>query len=281
LSKIRNDVTIPLEKLIQSSNYKEDIVEIVRRATKITPIFQKSKYNNVLSTICQNVYIINMDKSKERLDTMIKELSKYLDGDINVYRFHALERSNNGALGCLLSHAAVLCHARPKENVLILEDDFEFIVTKQKLEERLKAADEIENWDVIVFGQYTKDWGPIGNTNNVMRLYHNTTTSGYLVNHKYIPILRKLWLDLVEKVADNKKLKGIENCDQEQTKLQETGIWLGFPTSIGQQKIIQSTILGGINNSQWVPLPDGKTFRGWNGEEIKLNTRPRYYSAAA
>jgi len=252
----------------------KDLQKEVAASTNISTLLSQQESESELSQFCGKAVIISMDKSKDRLDEMVPEINKYFAGELLVQRFHAIARPKNGALGCLLSHAAALSHNEGK-NILVLEDDFEFTVSKKKLLENLRAVKNTlgDRWDVIVFGQYCKDWGPIGTGDQVKRLYHNTTTSGYLVNKNYVSVLRDLWFDLIARVGHKPRLKGCENCDQEQTKLQEKDIWIGFSQSLGRQKITKSTIWNGVNNNQWKAL--GDQFQGWAGKKYPLRTRPR------
>ena len=74
------------------------------------------------------VFYINLEKRKDRLLQIENELTTY---DLPFERFEAIEMKP-GIVGCGYSHLAVLKEARERglPNVLIFEDDFEFIVDK-------------------------------------------------------------------------------------------------------------------------------------------------------
>lgn len=47
-----------------------------------------------------------------------------------------------GAIGCSLSHVAVMCHAisNKYKNIMVLEDDFHFVQPLCKVEEAIEVA---------------------------------------------------------------------------------------------------------------------------------------------
>jgi GR25 family glycosyltransferase involved in LPS biosynthesis len=96
------------------------------------------------------VYYINLDKRKDRLREIQQELFDYdllfHERDIGSVpvcrRFTAIERSEpgKGIVGCTCSHLAVLREARDSRysSILILEDDFQFCVSKPVFCENLR-----------------------------------------------------------------------------------------------------------------------------------------------
>ena len=86
------------------------------------------------SNICKIIYI-NLDKRPDRRSEIEGELSRMgLVGE----RFPAIE-TKPGYIGCSQSHRNILLRAIAEnwENVLILEDDFQFVIDKKTFEERM------------------------------------------------------------------------------------------------------------------------------------------------
>ena len=83
------------------------------------------------------VVFINLEKRKDRLAEISKEMDKM---QIQATRFNAVEK-NTGIVGCGLSHLAVLKLAKDNNwpHVLILEDDFTFLVDKPKFQTEMKS----------------------------------------------------------------------------------------------------------------------------------------------
>ena len=88
-----------------------------------------------ISNYVGGIYYINLDKRLDRLEQIQSELVKM---DISGVRFCAINHIN-GIVGCGYSHLAVLKTARSLglKNVLILEDDFEFLVSKSEFQQAL------------------------------------------------------------------------------------------------------------------------------------------------
>jgi GR25 family glycosyltransferase involved in LPS biosynthesis len=81
------------------------------------------------------MYYINLDRRGDRRGEVEAEFTKM---GLTVERFSAIDRKP-GIVGCGLSHLAVLKLARERglKNVLIFEDDFQFLITKAEFEELL------------------------------------------------------------------------------------------------------------------------------------------------
>jgi len=159
-------------------------------------IFDLSKY-------IDNVVYINLDKRTDRRLEIETQLKEY---DITFERFAAIPHSN-GIVGCGYSHLAVLSAAREREgkNILILEDDFVFAVSKEEFQRQIAELfdkDSLYNsssggleYDVIMIS-YTKHGiqrkeeldHPIVNC-----LIEAQNASGYIVNSHYYSKLIELY----------------------------------------------------------------------------------------
>ena len=93
--------------------------------------------NNIFYTLCHiiltKIYYINLNKRPDRREHIEKELNAF---DL---RYEAIETKGFGIHGCGLSHLNVIKMAKENnyENVLILEDDFTFLVSKEEFEKQL------------------------------------------------------------------------------------------------------------------------------------------------
>jgi GR25 family glycosyltransferase involved in LPS biosynthesis len=90
-------------------------------------------------------YLINLDERKDRLQLAEKEFAKI---GISPMRFSAI-KNENPALGCFQSHLEILKIAREKnQNVLIFEDDIEFIKGAKEIIESSLSDLNTGYWDL-------------------------------------------------------------------------------------------------------------------------------------
>lgn len=149
-----------------------------------------------LSKYIDKVVYINLDKRTDRRLEIETQLKEY---DITFERFAAIPHSN-GIVGCGYSHLKVLSIAREWEckNILILEDDFVFAVSKEEFQQQIEKMFEYNTllpYDVIMIS-YTKHGiqqkeeldHPILN-----RLIEAQNASGYIVNSHYYSKLIELY----------------------------------------------------------------------------------------
>jgi glycosyl transferase family 25 len=129
----------------------------------------------VMWEFVDKIVYINLDHREDRRKIMMKFFEDAQIPMEKVERFSAIKRTRGG-LGCLESHTAVLRMAKQNKwkNVLILEDDLEWLGGYDRLEELVK----LPNWDVIMLvGWYAKyDFPKITTAYNA---------GAYLVNEKY------------------------------------------------------------------------------------------------
>jgi glycosyl transferase family 25 len=138
------------------------------------------------------IYYINMDKSKDRLIHMKKQLKEQdligirqngIDGKkIDLYdkkykfflrnlKTHFIKNPDRiGHLGCFLSHLDIYRKFlnSPKKYCLILEDDTSFLTKNFKIElnNSIKRF-STSNWDIILFGYHIdQDWNKKHKNNN-------------------------------------------------------------------------------------------------------------------
>lgn len=224
---------------------------------------QRVQVDGTPSSMIPTVIYINLDESVGRREQIESELKRLKFGS-TVYRFPAIRRSP-GAIGCFLSHLGGLKYSLNfPGHVLMLEDDFEFLVDRPTLEAKIVKADQLTKgqWDVIVLGQFASHMAPVDSLDTgVFRLLQATTTSGYLVNEKYKEKLYSKWSKAFAPIADKGTNFGHEdNLDQIQRIFQKEDIWIGFRSPLGGQRVGHSFIGNGEADNRWKLSEDGKTF---------------------
>ena len=212
-----------------------------------------------------NVIYINMAKDTDRNLQMLEMLKQFED-DFNMYRFEGIPVPGNGAKGCYLSHLHVLAwasHFLPNQHVMILEDDFLLNSDYGNMINKLELTDRelLGRWDVIQLGQFTTEWQPIETkSNQLFRLYHATTTSGYYVNQIYVKTLFTKWLQGMDLLQNKPLFSAKDNLDQIQTLFQEHDVWIGYRTPLGQQRYGMSTIGNDLVENRWTCSDDFKHY---------------------
>ena len=136
------------------------------------------------------IFYINLDERTDRRIQMEQELHKM---GIKAERFPAIKHEF-GIVGCGQSHLAVLKLARDRglKNVLVFEDDFEFLVSPEEFWKQINTffAAKID-YDVVFLGynMFSSE-----NYNNFLyKVLDSQTASAYIVNAKYYDTLIYLW----------------------------------------------------------------------------------------
>lgn len=130
-------------------------------------------YINLEHRIDRNVHV------QQQLDTIgVNSVSQ---------RFNAI-KMENGAIGCSMSHLAILKNAVKKrfDHILIVEDDIQFL-NPELFKSQFNLFLEIHgnDWDVILFaGNNMPPYEKIDDT--CVKVNMCQTTTGYLVNGHYI-----------------------------------------------------------------------------------------------
>jgi glycosyl transferase, family 25 len=134
------------------------------------------------------VVYINLAKRQDRKAEIEVELAK---AAITAERFEAIER-RPGIVGCGLSHLAVLKQARDQNapNVLIFEDDFQFVVEPEVFHDTLQQFfNTIAEWDVLMFSYALEKSEPYKTHTVFGKVVAATTASAYLVHQRFYDTL--------------------------------------------------------------------------------------------
>ena len=211
-----------------------------------------------------HIFYINLDKRKDRLEHIEKVLTEYNLKGISE-RYVAIETAYSGIIGCSQSHLNVLKLARERgyKNVLILEDDFEFLVTKQELNSKIEYLFEnYPDFDVCMLSHIIQnsceislstslptDVTAIGDfsvqnvddplkteikINPIRKVLDGQTASGYLVNSTFLDKLIELY-DWSFPLLESTNHHWLYANDMVWKSLQPENKWYYFDPPLGKQ----------------------------------------------
>jgi glycosyl transferase family 25 len=178
------------------------------------------------------VFYINLDRRTDRR----REIEGELEGmGLSGERFAGIA-ATPGIVGCGLSHLAVLRLARDRglKNVLILEDDFQFVVSKEQFWTRV--GDFFERgipYDVLMLSYSIQASQPIDDL--IMRIEEADTASAYIVNACFYDALIELYEEAMPQLAATGK-HWIWANDQIWKRLQPTSRWFATTLRLGKQR---------------------------------------------
>ena len=181
------------------------------------------------------IIYINLNKRTDRRQEIEDELNAF---GLEYERFEAIETPGFGSLGCGQSHLAVLKIARERgyKNVLILEDDFTFLVSKEEFERQLQIFfDSKIEYNICMISYNLRKHEEIKEIDFLWKILEVQTTSGYIINSNYYDTL----IDLYEwsmPLLDSTKQHWNYAIDQVWKCLQPKHAWFCFKTRIGKQR---------------------------------------------
>jgi len=196
-------------------------------------MFCKLHYQQ-MNNICKTIYI-NLAKRCDRKELIEKELNEY---KLNWERFEAIETPTLGLLGCCISHLMVLQIAleRNYDYVLILEDDFTFLVSQEELEKQLHDFFSLNmKFDVCMLSYNMIRSEEITGVNIVNKVIEAQTASGYIVSHHYYDTLINILKQSIPLLFTTREHWNYAN-DQIWKILQRKDNWVYFRTRIGKQR---------------------------------------------
>lgn len=187
------------------------------------------------------IFYINLDQRKDRYKDINLELRKVLDEDEftdKVERFPAIKHQN-GALGCSYSHLEVLKIAKQRnyKNIIILEDDFEFLVDRETLRDHLSKLFDLTQNQFFHFRVIMLSYNALVryDYNDILDKTTNVqTASGYLVSSNiYDELIEnyKIGIKEFEKTSEHWNY----SIDQYWKKLQNKD-WYLFKKRLGRQR---------------------------------------------
>jgi glycosyl transferase family 25 len=190
------------------------------------------------------IIYINLDHRTDRKKEVEDELDKF---NLKYERFSAIS-NKNGALGCSKSHLAVIKKAKENnyKNILVLEDDFDFIVSKDQFYNEIDKLSQA-SFDVCLLAYNTPNLYD-SSYPFLHKIKDAQTTSGYIVQSHYYDTLIAQWeyaIKMFEETNDDTKY----TCDQSWKPLQNKDNWYCFKTRIGKQRKSYSDIQKGVIDS--------------------------------
>ena len=155
--------------------------------------------------ILENIVYINLREREDRKSHLLKEFQKL---DLNPVRFEAI-KNQIGAIGCTQSHISVLKMALEKnwEFIFVVEDDFTFLDHNQMVSslKNFLNTQEKEGWDVLIIsGNNFKPYQRVNES--YIRIQNCQTTTGYIVNKSYLPVLINNFEEGLNKLINTRKI---------------------------------------------------------------------------
>lgn len=177
------------------------------------------------------IYYINLEHREDRRKQIEEELRRL---DLAAERYSAI-KNENAPMGCSESHLDLIKKAKNLnlDKIMVLEDDFRFLITKEQLDIFLQRINLID-FDVIMIGynlirseQYNDFLG---------KVLEAQTTSGYIVHNKFYDKLIKCWEEGLELYKKHPNEHWNYILDQYWKKLQPESKWYYSLERIGKQR---------------------------------------------
>jgi len=197
------------------------------------------------------IYYINLDSRPDRKKHFLNEMNRMGVPSNKIKRISAVYKPGQGDWGCSLSHVLALKDFvnNNYKNCIIFEDDFQFIVEKEYLNNVFsKFFTNFSNFDVCMLATNTISSAKINEYLN--KVLSAQTTSGYIVNKKFGKYLLNNFIEgthLIEqsyKQGKSDELQGPYCIDQYWKSLQPTSNWYEFNPILGEQSGSYSNIQG-------------------------------------
>jgi GR25 family glycosyltransferase involved in LPS biosynthesis len=182
------------------------------------------------------IFYINLDKREDRKHEIESELRTY-DLFDNAERIQAIETPGQGILGCTMSHlnAIKLAKERCYNNILILEDDFQFTVSKGEFENQLQTFFENQIQYNICMISYNIQRSEPTEYSFLTKVIEAQTASGYIVHHSFYDKMIQLYEWAIPLLRDTKQHWHYAN-DQCWKRLQPESHWYCLTTRCGRQR---------------------------------------------
>ena len=181
-----------------------------------------------------HVFYINLKSRQDRKGLIEAQLEKY---GLKAERFDAIYNPGSLAAGCMESHLKVLKIAKERgyKNVLILEDDFHFVVDENQFVEQLDKFFTANIEYDVCFLSYHVIRAEKTQYDFIQRAVDCRTASGYLVNQHYYDKLIDLFATGLPKLITTRQ-HWIYANDVIWQSLQQTDNWYLFTPRIGVQR---------------------------------------------
>lgn len=195
--------------------------------------------------IFDRIYYINLDKRTDRREHIENQIRRVLDDDLDrTRRISGIIYDNfsgrlKGAIGCTMSHLKAINESivDSLENVIILEDDFEFICDKYRFKKDLERFLKTHpHYDILLFGVNSQSikYNTTSSNNNFIKVSFSQTTSGYMVSRKCFIKMRNVCERSIDRL---KKKQNVQDnaIDIEWNSIMKEGNVYTFPYRVGKQ----------------------------------------------
>jgi glycosyl transferase family 25 len=195
---------------------------------------QENRDQSVTEKYIGGIIYINLDRRTDRRQEFEDQAKVY---NLNCERFTAIPKSC-GIVGCTYSHLSALKIARERnyKNVLIMEDDFVFLVDKEQFEREIEKI-FAHNVDFVVC---MISYNLLNSTESaeypfLLRALDVQTASGYIVNQHYYDKLINL-LEYAAPLLEQTEEHWNYANDQVWKQYQPHDKWYCTKTRIGRQR---------------------------------------------
>lgn len=199
----------------------------------------KLQKKSTLSDYIPMIFYINLDHRTDRKEALEKELVEF---GLPYERFPAIKHEF-GAVGCSQSHLAVIKLAKKRKypRVLILEDDFTFVVQHDNMEKVVKQIrDEGKPYDVCMISYNIIKSHELAES-YWRKIINNLTLSGYIIQEHYYDKL----IEIIEPsilLLEQTRTKNKYAVDVITKELQHNDKWYYTTERIGKQRPSYSDI---------------------------------------
>lgn len=181
----------------------------------------------------EHILYINLAKRADRRQAIEAELQRMgLRGE----RVAGLDTAPYGYIGCAYAHCVALRTAKERgwPTLLILEDDFQFVVDKERLTDLFGEMKKRGHYyDVLLLGTNLRHSDRVDDL--VGRTEHSFTASAYIVNAAYYDTLLARFEEALAQLATTRNPQ-MYAIDVMWRRLQGRDRWLHFHERIGVQR---------------------------------------------
>jgi glycosyl transferase family 25 len=199
------------------------------------------KTESLINKYVDKVIYVNLESRTDRKEEIETELNKF---NIKYERFNAISRPDYGIIGCTQSHLEIIKMAKNKryKNILILEDDFIFTVSKDKFEEQIDLLFTSNvNFDICMLSYNLIKFKKNNKFTFLNNVLEAQTTSGYIINENMYDIMIDLYTWTIP-LLDSTRHHWIYSLDQIWKLLQPITNWYCFNERLGKQSISYSDL---------------------------------------
>ena len=187
------------------------------------------------------IFYINLDHRTDRKEEIERELTRF---DLKFERFPAIPHKIGG-VGCGTSHLEVIKLAKQRgyRNVLIFEDDIEFIVDKETFDKNMQALfDEkmlTAYYDVCFLAYNVTSYEPMTPYPFVQRVWESQTASAYLISDHFFDTLINLYSYSIN-MFERRDEHWTYSIYQSWKQIQPHTFWICFTDRMGKQRASMS-----------------------------------------